>query len=78
MLKITVSPKLEWKFYIYDVGNSRVIWKYRPCNMCIHSHAIGVTEIGTVTFILRQMGVDFTGRFLGGYGCVEKYFSVKV
>ena len=78
MLKITVSPKCEGNCYIYDVGNSRVIWKYRPCNMYIHPYAIGVTEMGTITFILRQIGVDFTGRFPGGYGCVEKYFSVKV
>ena len=50
--------------------------------MYIQSHTIdliGVTELGTATFfILHQIGVDFTGRFLGGNGCVEKYFSVNV
>ena len=29
-------------------------------------------------FILRQISIDFTGRFLGGYFWVEKIFSVKV
>ena len=35
------------------ICNSRVIWKYIPCYMYIHSHTIGligVTELGTVTF----------------------------
>ena len=28
---------------------------------------------------MRQIGgVDFTGRFLGGYCCVENIFSIKV
>ena len=60
--------------------NSYVIWQYHPCDMYIHLHTIGLigmTELGTVTFILRQIGVDFTGRFLGGYYCVEKISSVK-
>ena len=49
--------------------------------MYIHLHMIGligVTELGTVTFILRQIGVDFTGRFLGGYCYVENMFSANV
>ena len=35
----------------------------------IHLHTIGsicVAELGTLHFILRQINVDFTGRFLGG------------
>ena len=63
---------------ILDTCNSRVIWKYHPSDMYIRLHIIGLigeTELGTVTFHLRQIGVDFTGRFLGGYG---KYFSVKI
>ena len=36
------------------------------------------TAFFPMNFILRQIGVDFTGRFLGGYCCVENIFSVKV
>ena len=32
-----------------------------------------------VHYDMRQIGgVDFTGRFLGGYCCVENIFSIKV
>ena len=34
---------------------------------------IGVTEL-QLQFILRQIGVDSTGRFLGGYCGIETYF----
>ena len=51
-----------------------------PRDMYIHLHTIGltgVTELGTVTFHLRQIGADFTGRFLGGYCCFEKNIFEK-
>ena len=60
--------------------NLCVIWQYHPHDMHIHLHTIsliGVTGLGTVIFILCQIGVDFTGRFLGGYCCVEKHFRRK-
>ena len=51
--KCSKSQFHEMQMKILYICNSRVIWKYHPSDMYIHSHTIGlidVTELGTATW----------------------------
>ena len=72
---------MKMRMKIKHTCNLCVIWQHNPCDMYIDLHTIGLTvatELCTVTCHFRQIGVDFTGRFLSGYCYVENITSVKV
>ena len=72
----------KMRINIQHASNLCVIYQHYPCDMYINLHAIGLTGVTKIRYsyisFLRQIGVDFTGRFLGGYCCVESIFLLKV